>query len=361
MNLVKALINEGHEVHTIAPFDHYTYHLVAAGCKHHDVRMDSRGANPIKDLALIFELGSIYIKVKPDVILHFTVKPNVYGTLAATALGIPVINNVCGLGTVFLKKGLVSVVAKTLYKIAFRFPKKVFFQNPEDKKLFITQKLVAPEITGELPGSGIDLQSFRPSPSKNGTFVFLLVSRLIYDKGIVEFVEAAKILRTSGINARFQVLGAKDPEHKRGLPEHVINRWVSEGYIEYLGKATNVRPHLADADCVVLPSYREGSPRSLMEAACMAKPIVATDVPGCRQIVEDGLSGLLCKMQDAEDLAAKMQAMFNIPADIRAQMGLRGRKKMEAEFSDSVVIKRYVDAIGELFPTKESIYLKKAS
>src|SRR5258708_3900363 len=363
MNFVKALLDHGHEVHTIAPFDHYTYHLIQAGCKHHNVKMDSRGANIIKDLALIVELGLIYLKTKPDVILHFTVKPNVYGTLAAAVLRIPVINNVCGLGTVFLRDGMVSKVAKVLYKISFRFPRKVFFQNPDDKKLFIDEKLVSPKIVDLLPGSGIDVSAFTPAPLKSHVFTFLFISRLIYDKGIVEYVEAIKILKAYGISARFQLLGAKDPKHKRGLPVQVINTWVKEGHIEYLGKTDDVRPFIDQADCVVLPSYREGSPRSLMEAACMAKPIVATDVPGCRQVVEDGYNGLLCKVQDAGDLAAKMLVMSQTPSVIRQQMGEHGRKKMEIEFSDSVVANKYLDAINGLnkhlhLPTR---YLKEAS
>jgi glycosyltransferase involved in cell wall biosynthesis len=349
MSFVKGLMDQGHEVHTIAPFDHYTYHLINAGCIHHNVRMDSRGANPIKDMALIIELSLIYHRLKPDVILHFTVKPNVYGTLAAAFLAIPVINNVCGLGTVFLKEGLVSRIAKLLYKIAFRFPVKVFFQNPEDKDFFIDKRLISAKITDLVPGSGINVSSFTPSPLKNDVFTFLFISRLIYDKGIVEYFEAIKILKKKyGIKARFQLLGAKDTKHKRGLPAHVINTWVKEGHVEYLGKTDDVRPFINQADCVVLPSYREGSPRSLMEAACMAKPIVATDVAGCKQVVEDGKTGLLCRVQDPGDLAAKMLMMLEIPSDIRQQMGARGRRKMEAEFSDTVVIKKYLDAFDEL-------------
>lgn len=347
-SFVKALIDDGHEVHTIAPFDNYTHYLLQAGCTHHSVRMDSRGANPLKDLGLIFELGLIYYKVKPDVVLHFTVKPNVYGTLAATLLGIPVINNVCGLGTVFLKKGMVSNIAKLLYKVSFRFPKKVFFQNPEDRELFVSQKLVSAKIVGEVPGSGINPALFTPSQEQKGVFTFLLISRLIYDKGISEYIEAIKILRTKNVHARFLLLGAKDTEHKRGIPSETIDNWIKEGLVEYLGKTDDVRPYIDRVNCVVLPSYREGSPRSLMEAACMAKPLIATDVPGCRQVVDDGLTGMLCKVQDATDLAEKMMAMLETSVATRMQMGEAGRRKMEKEFSDSVVIEKYRATIREI-------------
>src|SRR6185369_15667554 len=166
MNFVKALLAEGHEVHTIAPHDDYSHYLTEAGCIHHDLKMDSRGANLIKDSLLVFELISKYRAVKPDVILHYTIKPNVYGTLAAAILRIPSINNVCGLGTIFLKKNLVSAVAIALYRLAFRFSKKVFFQNPDDRDLFVDKKLITLSSTDLVPGSGIDLSRFVPADFK---------------------------------------------------------------------------------------------------------------------------------------------------------------------------------------------------
>src|ERR1041385_5738816 len=205
MNFVKALLDEGHEVHTIAPKDDYTHFLIEAGCIHHNLKMDSRGANMIKDSLLVFELISKYREIKPDVILHYTIKPNVYGTLAAAILRIPSINNVCGLGTIFLKKNWVSSVAIALYKLAFRFPKKVFFQNPDDLTLFVENKLIKPSVTDILPGSGIDLNHFKPADfSRNKKFTFLLVSRLITDKGILEYIQAIQQLKSAGIDARFQ-------------------------------------------------------------------------------------------------------------------------------------------------------------
>lgn len=350
MSLLKALVEQGHEVHTIAPIDDFTPYLISAGFIHHNVRMDSRGANPIKDMALIFEFGSIYRRIKPDVVLHFTIKPNIYGTLAARLLNIPVINNVCGLGTVFLKKGIVSFVAKSLYKLAFRFPEKVFFQNEDDQQLFIAEKLVKRELTGLLPGSGINVSEFVPTPFKtNKEFTFLLVARLIYDKGIAEYIEAIRILKKYGVKARFQLLGGKDPEHKRGISIKVLDGWIKEGLIDYLGKTKNVQNFVNEADCIVLPSYREGSPRSLMEAACLQKPIIATDVAGCRHVVEHQYNGLLCKLQNPEDLAGKMEEMMRLPEADRMRMGTNGRRKMEKEFSDKIIIKKYLETINWIF------------
>jgi glycosyltransferase involved in cell wall biosynthesis len=349
LNFVKALLSAGHEVHTIAPHDQYTHHLEELGCMHHDVYMDSRGANPIKDSALIFELYFIYKKLRPDVILHYTIKPNVYGTFAAALLRIPSINNVCGLGTIFLKDTIVSAIAIKLYKWAFRYPKKVFFQNPDDRDLFLNKKLVSEEITDLLPGSGIDLTKFSPTDFKrNKIFTFLLISRLITDKGILEFIEAVKKVKAQGLDARFQLLGAKDPKHKRGIQLNVIDEWIQSGTVEYLGTTKDVRSFINNADCVVLPSYREGTPHTLLEASSSSKPIITTDVPGCHHVVSHQVNGLLCKLKDADDLAIKMMQMANLDNDTLKKFGENGRKKMEAEFDEKIVVSKYLLAIDSV-------------
>ncbi len=346
MSFVRSLIDQGYEVHTIAPQDDYTKYLIEAGCIHHKVRMDSRGANFIKDTALMVELFMIYRKVRPDVILHYTIKPNVYGTLAASMLGIPVINNVCGLGTVFLKDNLVSAIAILLYRVSFRFAQKVFFQNHDDLKLFIDRGLVPASAVDLVPGSGINLQKFQPMTFKrNKKFTFLLISRLITDKGILEYIEAVKRLKSNGIDARFQILGAIDEVHKRGIKVRVIKEWISSGTIEYLGTTDDVRQFIDQADCIVLPSYREGTPRTLLEAASSAKPIIATDVPGCNHVVINQYNGLLCKLKDADDLAEKMKLMSDFDDVKLKQFGLNGRMKMEAEYDESVVINKYLETL----------------
>lgn len=348
MNFVRALQQEGHEVHTIAPVDSYTHYLEEEGCIHHRVRMDSRGANVIKDSALIFELFMIYKKVRPDIVLHYTIKPNVYGTLAASMLRIPTINNVCGLGTVFLKDNLVSFIAVLLYKVSFRFASRVFFQNQDDLNLFVKRRLVPKENVDLLPGSGIDLKKFTPFDyTRNTKFTFLLISRLISDKGIFEYVSAVKKLREEGTTTRFQILGAMDPEHKRGIKTEIINEWINSGTIEYLGTTDNVREHIEKADCIVLPSYREGTPRTLLEAASSSKPIIATDVPGCNNVVTDGENGLLCELKNADDLADKMREMAVLPDDILKEMGRKGRTKMEAQFNENRVIEKYLNTLSE--------------
>jgi glycosyltransferase involved in cell wall biosynthesis len=311
--------------------------------------MDSRGANPIKDSALILELLLTYRKIKPDVILHYTIKPNVYGTIAASLLRIPVINNVCGLGTVFLKDNLVSAIAVFLYRISFRFAQKVFFQNSDDLKLFIKKKLVTADAADIVPGSGIDLKKFQPVAYKrNSKFTFLLISRLISDKGVLEYVEAVKKLKENGFQATFQILGAKDPEHKRGIKTQVIDEWINSRTIDYLGTTNDVRQFIREADCIVLPSYREGTPRTLLEAASSSKPIIATDVPGCNHVVIHNFNGLLCKLKDPADLADKMQEIAGLEDEKLKQFGINGRLKMQAEYDESFVINKYLRALDEV-------------
>jgi glycosyltransferase involved in cell wall biosynthesis len=200
-----------------------------------------------------------------------------------------------------------------------------------------------------IPGSGVDLQKFQPLEFKRNTaFTFLLISRLISDKGILEYIEAVKKLKSHGLDARFQLLGAKDPEHKRGIKVKLIDQWINEGTIEYLGTTDDVREFIEKADCIVLPSYREGAPRTLLEAASSAKPIIATDVPGCHHVVIDKVNGLLCKLKDSDDLAEKMETMANFSNDQLKAFGQNGRKKMVEEFNESVVISKYLETLQNL-------------
>lgn len=348
--LILSLMDKGNEVITIAPKDKFTYKLMELGCRHIPVKMDSRGANPIKDFLLIWELYYIYKKIKPDIILHYTIKPNIYGTIAASWLGIPVINNVCGLGTMFLKDNLVSRIAIMLYRIAFRFPRKIFFQNDDDRQLFLRRNIVSNKVSDLLPGSGINTSDFQPvaNPNKGGKFTFLLVSRLIYDKGIIEYVEAVEKLKKDGVDAKFQLLGPIDAKHKRGIPEEVIQEWIEKNQVEYLGTTEDVRSFIEKADCIVLPSYREGTPKTLLEAASMGKPIVATNVPGCNNVVLDGKNGFLCNLKDSNDLALKMKQMFALEPGAREIMGQESRSYIVSNFDESIVINKYLESIKKI-------------
>lgn len=354
MGLIEGLKREGHEIHAISPTDEYSRLLIDAGITHHPVSMEAQGINPFRDFALVLRLIKVFSQVKPDLILQFTIKPNIYGSLAAAVLQIPVINNVSGLGATFQKKNIVHHVASLLYRVAFRFPRKVFFQNEEDQKLFIESRLVSKHKTDLLPGSGINIQKFAPAEYKsNGPFIFLMIARLIMDKGLMEYINAIRILRLRGIDARFQLLGALDPKNERSVNLKTIENWVEEGLVEYLGTTDNVADFIADANCVVLPSYREGTPRVLLEAASLCRPVVTTDVPGCRQVVKDGFNGLLCLPKDVNSLAEKMEDMTKLSIEALRQMGLNGRKLVENEYDERLVVEKYLSAIKQLTPALE--------
>lgn len=349
--LIRALVAEGYEVVAVAPHDPYASRLAELGCRYVALPMDNKGTNPVRDLLLFFRFLRLFWRERPDVFLGYTVKPNVYGSLAAHLSGVAVINNIAGLGTAFIRDSWLTRLVRLLYKLALSGSRHVFFQNNDDLSLFVGQGLVAPDKVSRLPGSGIDLATFHnvaQSCERDGSFVFLLVARLLKDKGVGEYVEAARMVRQKFPAVRFQILGFLDAQNPTAVSKEEMTAWVQEGVVEYLGETDEVQPYLAAADCVVLPSYREGVPRSLLEAAAMAKPIVATDVIGCRDVVSHGVNGLLCKAADAHDLAERLVDMLSLPLEVRLQMGLAGRKKVEDEFDEKVVINQYLMAIRGL-------------
>lgn len=350
MGLVKELQKQGFEVLAIAPEDEFSEILKKEGCTFIPLTMENKGSNPLKDLMLIRQLYTIYKANQPDIVLQYTIKPNIYGSIAARLAGIPVINNVSGLGTVFLHNNLVSKVAKALYKLAFRYPKKIFFQNQEDLQLFVQEGLVKKERTGLVPGSGVNLEKFKQTEfQRNSPFTFLLIARLLYDKGIMEFAEAARILKKSNSNCRVQVIGALDPG-PLGIPEETLNQWIAEGLMEYIPFQKDIRSFIASADCVVLPSYREGTPKTLLEAAAMAKPLIATDVPGCRDVIEDTKNGFLCRVKNGPNLADKMLKMCSLPNEELKRMGENSRKLVLLKYDERIVIKKYLEVINEVVP-----------
>lgn len=344
--LVTSLLNEGHQVIAIAPEDKYSENLIEMGCEFYPVKMQNKGTNPLKDLQYAYQLYKIYKKSKIDIILQFTIKPNIYGTLASLPLRKLVVNNVSGLGTVFLHNNLSSKIAKFLYKFSFKFPKRVFFQNEDDLQLFIEKNLIKEKSTDILPGSGVCLDKFEAQKfERNDTFNFLMIGRLLYDKGIIEYVEAAKKLKNLGLKLKCQVLGGIDTSAKLGVSKEEVEEWEKENYIEYLGTSDNVAEIIKKADCVVLPSYREGTPRSLLEACAMAKPIITTDTVGCKQTVDDGVNGFLCEVKNAEDLADKMLQMYALNDEELKKMGEASRKKVENEFDEKIVINKYLNIV----------------
>lgn len=345
--LIRAFVNHGYEVVAVAPYDEYAERLRDLGCRYVPLPMDNKGTNPIRDFFLYLKFCGLLRREKPSIFLGYTVKPNIYGSLAAHSVNIPVINNVAGLGTAFIRGGWLGWLVRQMYRVALSRSTVVFFQNNEDRQMFLSGGLVKAEITDQLPGSGIDLQRFLPKPLPNKKLLrFLLIGRMMRDKGVVEFVEAARILKKRGVAADFCLLGFLDVKNQTAISRQQMDQWVQEGVIRYLGVSDRVNEEIAEADCVVLPSYREGTPRTLLEAAAMARPIVTTDTVGCREVVDNGVNGYLCQVRDPEDLAAKIEKMINLSPEERTAMGQSSREKAVRDFDEKIVIKKYLAAIS---------------
>ena len=348
--LINELISSGFEVIALAPKDKYVAELELLGCRFVHLEMDNKGTHPVRDVLLLWRYFRFLKTEKPDLCLFYTVKPNVYGSLASSLCGIPFINNVSGLGAVFIQGGWLRRLVSALYSLAFRNSNRVFFQNRDDLGLFIENRLVKKEFTDVLPGSGINLHRFTPVGNANkkpitSPFRFLLIARMLKDKGILEFVNAAQLLKKLDLNAEFCLLGFLDVQNPAAISSEQMKEWTDQGFVKYLGVSDDVRQHIASADCIVLPSYREGTPRTLLEAAAMGKPIVTSNVVGCKEVVEHGVNGFLCEVNNAEDLARKMQEMLVLSEDQRKGMGQNGRLKMEKEFDENIVIQKYLQAI----------------
>ena len=362
LNLMHALQKSGYEVFAVGPEDEYVEKLRKAGIPHLPFNVSGDGTNPLKELRTTLQLREVLKQENIDLVLSHTPKGNIYAGLAARSLGIPVLPNVSGLGHTFVRSGAASWFIKQLYRITFSFSQHIFFQNTDDRDLFLKYKLVKSGQPVLLPGSGVDLKRFIPSPqetlpSKNITFI--LMARLLWDKGIGEYVNAARFIRKNFPNTQFLLLGQMDAANPTAIPRQTIMNWQQEGVIEYLGKTDDVVPYITRSDCVVLPSYyREGTPRSLLEAAAMAKPVITTDSIGCRNVVDDQVNGFLCKVKNPEDLADKMLRLIQMKQEDRLAMGKAGRQKMAKEFDEAIVINKYLDCIDNL---KKDYNLKMAT
>lgn len=347
--LVRALVADGHEVIAAVPDDGACAAVEALGARVAVLPMTSASTSVTGDLALLRRYVRLIRRERPDAYLGWTIKPNTYGSLAARLAGVPRIANISGLGTAFIRETWLTRVAEALYRLGLGGASTVFFQNHDDCAEFVARGLVDPARAAVLPGSGINTAHYDPSAwprADDGTFRFLLVARLIRDKGVTEFVEAARIVRLRRSHARFTLLGFLDVDNATAVTREELDGWVAEGVVEYCGSAADVRPFLGNADCVVLPSYREGLSRVLLEAAAMARPAIASDVPGCRDVIIPGVTGLLCAVRDANSLAARMIELIEAPAEARAAMGRAARAHAAQNFTEDCVISAYRAALA---------------
>ncbi len=313
--------------------------------------------NPTTALKYHNRLKKALLKVKPDLCLTFTIRPAIYGNLVTSKLKIPTISTITGTGPLFDSRSISYTIARQLYKRVLRKTKFVFFPNYDDLNGFVERGYIKKQQARRVPGSGVNYEQFAPRAStrgQDGKFIFLYISRLIKDKGVMEFVEAASLVKDKYPEAEFHVIGPLWTGNKKSLTitAKELNDWIEKKWIIYHNKQIDVRPFMADADCVVMPSYREGMSNVLLEAASMARPLIATDVTGCRDIVQDGVNGFLCKVKNGTDLAEKMKKMMALSLSEREEMGRRGREKMIREFDKKIVIRLYLQAIEEVLHGK---------
>lgn len=316
------------------------------------INVGSSNENPFHVLRYIYQLYKSLRKIRPDVCLTFSIRPAIWGNMVTRLLRIPTITNITGTGPLFISESFVYRVARAMYRFVLRRTKKVFFQNYDDMNLFIKRKFVTPEIAERIPGSGVDHEKFKPRADGRKIphpFIFLFIGRLIKDKGIFEYIEAARMIKKEFPAVVCRVLG---PLWSQNLKTNIITQtelhgWISEEVIDYLGEKKDVRQSIADSDCVVLPSYREGTSNVLLEASSMEKPTITTDTTGCREIVEDGKTGFLCRVRDSADLVDKMKKMIALSEEQRLQMGKDARIKIIKEYDKEIVINAYLKTIRE--------------
>ncbi len=343
--LLKELLSRGYRVYALAPHDSYAEKLEGLGIEHVAINITRSGLNPFADMALFSQFLSIYRRFKPRIVQHFTVKPVIYGTLAAHMCGIPhVFNMVSGMGYVFtgtnIKKFWVQKIVRLLYKSTLNFSHHVFFQNQDDRDYFLRYNLVDAARTSIVSGTGVDTSKFRPAKKKKkGGITFIMAARMLWDKGVGEYVDAARTVKSKYPNSQFWMLGPVDMENPKAIKSEQLQSWNSEGVVQYLGMTDSIKTYLSEADVIVLPSYyREGIPLSLLEGAAMGMPIITTDSPGCREVVRKGQNGLLIPIRDPEALAGAMEKFTKNPALV-SKMGRESRKLAIHKFDSRIVVK----------------------
>ncbi|HQV78372.1 MAG TPA: glycosyltransferase family 4 protein [Chitinophagales bacterium] len=352
LSLIEALKQEGHRVIAIAPKDEYVELLLQHNIEFVEItQLARKGTNPFHDLKLWNEFRKKYRQNKLDIVLQYTIKPNIYGTLAAKWNGIKSVCTVTGLGYTFLNKNIASNVAHRLYKWAFSYAHKILFQNKDDATLFINQHIVEKNKVELVPGSGIDTDKFYPdfcSPKMEddlSTTRFLMIGRLLKDKGIYEYVQAAQQIKKQHPQVEFQLLGDIDFNNPTAIKRHELNAWIQNETIVYKGFTKDTRPFICEADCVVLPSYREGMPRVILESMAMAKPCITTNAPGCKDAIIDGETGWLCEVANTADLKSKMENFIQVSPLQKQKMGKQARKRAVEVFSIHEVNSQYVRII----------------
>lgn len=360
-SLASALLAAGHEVLLLSPPGPHVEKLRALGFDWREAPMERRSLNPMRELALLFWLYRLLRAERPDLIHSFTIKCVVYGGLAGRLAGVARVNAVAGMGHVFTSDKLKARLLRPLVRLLMRAAlggerARLVLQNPDDINLFLAAGLAPQARIRLIPGSGVDTARFRPptAPRASGEPPLVLVaSRLLWDKGVREFVEAARALQTEGRKARFALAGTPDPGNPTAVPEETLIAWRDAGVVEWLGHVADMPALFARTDIVVLPSYREGLPKGLIEAAACERALVATDVPGCREVIRDGVDGLLVPAGEWEPLARAIARLLDDPKLAR-RLGQTARARALAEFDERKIIQATLAVYHEVAPVSKA-------
>lgn len=354
--LMQHLKNIGYRVIAIAPEDEHTPTIHIHNFEYIPLtKLARKGTNPFQDLKLLVELKNIYKKENITIALQFTIKPNIYGSLAAVLSNTKTICTVTGLGYTFLNNSLASTISKFLYKIAFHYAQLIYFQNTDDENLFIQKNIAQPNKTKVINGSGIDTAHFHPNyckknPTEKNTLTFLFIGRLLKDKGILEFLKAAQKITAKHNNTYFAIVGECDTNNPSAISQATLHNYLLENRITYLGYQKDTRNAICQADCLVLPSYREGLPRVILEAMAMQKPCITTNTAGCKDAV-DKTCAILANVADTESLALAIEKFITLTTPQKEEMGVAARNRAIQKFSIEIINQKYQADIAKIIST----------
>lgn len=336
-------LKKTHEVVASTPLEESVGLLQEIGCRLLDTPIDRRGVNPIKDFRLLLRYIKILKLEKPDLVITYTIKPNVYGGMACRLLKVPYAVNITGLGTAFQGHGMLRWVVTTLYRLGTSGAKVMFFENVENQQIFIDEKLAKPEKTCLLNGAGVNLEHYQATdyPDEHGGVRFLFVGRVMQEKGIDELFSAMQRLHQEGYPCTLDVLGGFEENYAQQMKE-----CQEAGWLHYHGYQKDVRPFIAQSHCFVLPSWHEGMANTNLECAASGRPVITSDIHGCKEAVVDGVSGLLCQRKDAQSLYETMKKFLQLSHEEKRKMGLAGRKHMEDVFDKRKVVQNTLRGLG---------------
>ena len=336
--LIAELVKRDCVVTALTPFDTKVDDLLSLGIDVIETPMNRRSINPVEDLKLLCRYRKLLKKLQPDLVITYTIKPNIYGGFAARLLGIPYAINITGLGTAFQSDGLLRKIVTQMYRLSCKKAKVVFFENSENRRIFLEEEIVKEEQTCLLNGAGVNLSHYQVTDYPDGnTTRFLFIGRVMKEKGIEELFAAMKRLISEGIPCSLDVLGGYEEDYKNRM-----EGYTAEGWLHYHGYQADVRPFIARSHCFVLPSWHEGMANTNLECAASGRPVITSNIPGCLEAVEDGVTGFLCEKQNVDDLYRVMKQFTKLPHEARKAMGLSGRSRMETLFDKRLVVDKTI-------------------